>query len=121
MQHVHMVQRACTIECVACVIDVQRQTARALSGWDYKAAIAAMKAGAVAAVIADDTILLPEANTAADCELHVVQEQIEEYDLALAFRRTFDEPALLDSINLELLYLLQNGSLEVRMHKQLPY
>ena len=73
-----------------------------------------MKAGAVAAVIADDTILLPEANTAANCELHIVQEQIEEYDLALAFRRTFDEPALLDSINLQLLYLLQNGSLEVR-------
>lgn len=84
-----------------------------IAGWDYQAAIQAARDGLVAAVVADDTILVPEANKAADCELHIVQEDIEEYDLALAFRRTFNDTLLIDSVNLALLYLLQNGTLEV--------
>jgi ABC-type amino acid transport substrate-binding protein len=76
-----------------------------------------VRSGALSAVIADDTILIPEANNAPDCALHVINEQIEPYDLSLGFRRTFGNPTFREVINEEILVLLENGVLNVRAHK----
>ena len=89
-------------------------TACARAEWDYQTQIARLRNGTLAAVIADDTILVPEANTAPDCALHVLNDLIEPYDLALGFRRTFDNDAFRDAVDLELLRLLESGRLAVR-------
>jgi ABC-type amino acid transport substrate-binding protein len=73
-----------------------------------------VRRGELTAVIADDTILIPEANQAPDCALHVLAESIEPYDLSLGFRRTFGRPAFREAVDEELLLLLESGTLNVR-------
>lgn len=73
-------------------------------------------AGDLFAVIADDTILVPEASKDATCALHILDAELEPYDLALGFRRTFDRPDFVAAVNTQLLYLLQSGVLEVCSH-----
>lgn len=72
--------------------------------------------GTFAAVIADNTILVPEAKREASCSLHILEDEIEPFDLALGFRRTFEHDALREAIDDELLLMLEDGTLQVRHH-----
>jgi hypothetical protein len=67
-----------------------------------------------AAVIADDTILVPEAHQAAGCALHILPDQIAQYDLAIAYRRTFDNAPLMEAIDEQIAFLLGDSTLFVR-------
>ena len=52
-----------------------------------------LKAGTYAAVISDDTQLIPRARLDDSCSLHILPDPIEPYDLAFAFRSGFPLPA----------------------------
>lgn len=70
--------------------------------------------GQYSAVISDDTQLIARANADATCKLHVLPERIEAFDLAFAFRSTWNDSALIRAINFSLLQLQEEGILSVR-------
>jgi ABC-type amino acid transport substrate-binding protein len=72
-----------------------------------------LRKGQLKAVMLDDTILVPIANQAKACDLHILDDKLSQYDLALAFRRTFNDTRLMDAVNTEIQYLLQDGTLQV--------
>jgi hypothetical protein len=86
----------------------------ARSGWDYITMIEKVRNATLSAVIADNTILEPASHSDPTCSLHILDTEIEPYDLALGFKRTFNNSAFLRAVNEVLLLLLENGTLEVR-------
>lgn len=78
-----------------------------------------LKAGTYAAVISDDTQLIPRARLDDSCSLHILPDPIEPYDLAFAFRSGFPLPALRTQISNTLLKLGEEGVLAVRPSRRL--
>lgn len=81
--------------------------------WDYEQMIRRLKQGQYAAIISDDVQLIPRAHQDKSCALHILDEQIEPFDLAIAYRKGFPFPRLQAEISNSLLRLQEAGTLEV--------
>lgn len=88
----------------------------AAAGWNYDAMIAKLRRGEYAAIISDDTQLEPRAYADAFCSLHILQETVEPFDLAFAFRSDFANDAMRQAVSSVLLDMQEDKSLEVRPH-----
>ena len=71
-------------------------------------------AGEYAAYITDDTALVPRAYADDSCSLHILDQEVERYDFALAFRRGFPSDDLRTAVSGVLLDMQEDGTLEVR-------
>lgn len=76
--------------------------------------IAKLRAGLYAAVISDDTQLLPRAYADDTCSLHLLKESIEPFDLALAFSKSFPSDAFREDVSGALLDMQEDGTISVR-------
>lgn len=77
-----------------------------------------LRAKQYTAVISDDTQLEPRARSDDSCSLHILNDKIEPFDLAIAYRQGFPFPSLISALNNALLRLQESGTLTVRTEQQ---
>lgn len=65
------------------------------------------------AVIGDDNILVPAAQRDRDCALHILDDEVEQFDLALAYKRTFNDSAFMRAVDVQISRMAEQGVLEV--------
>lgn len=65
-------------------------------------------------MISGETQLLPRAYKDTTCSLHLLQEEIEPYDLAVAFSKSFSSDSFRDAVSRSLLDMQEDGTLTVR-------
>lgn len=80
--------------------------------------MARLQSGVYAAAVLDASQVLEQVQQDERCSLHVLAEDLGEFDLAFAFRAGFsrDYPGVVDRISHELLLLNEAGVTEVRLH-----
>jgi hypothetical protein len=80
-------------------------------GWDYEAMVRKLKAGVYTAIISDDIQLVPRSHQDESCALHILDDYIEPFDLAFAYRKGFPYGRLQTEVSNSLLRLSEAGSL----------
>lgn len=64
------------------------------------------------AAVLDESVIVPLVSRSADCSLRMITERVTLSDTVLAFRRTFDDHALMRSVDHRLLQLQQSGRMQ---------
>jgi hypothetical protein len=70
-----------------------------------------LKTGVYAAIISDDVQLVPRAHQEDDCALHILEDYIEPFDMAIAYRKGFPYGRLQKEMSNSLLRLSESGKL----------